>query len=404
MNGCKFITVQGAEITIIISTVMNNPNIFTFTSPSDLILEIPVDTLDSRHQTFSHPAAQYQGYINQVCLDTVLPWLQEFTPQAKVWPSVAALPSFWEFVNGTAITVGETRFILIPSEAMDLSELQVAQEWVDIASWAGDYYLAVQVSADDGYVRVWGYCTQAQLQDKVNYNAGDRTYSIDASDMIVDISTLAVAQEFCSQQVSISDIIETPISQVQAQNLISRLGSPDVITPRLAIPFELWSQLIQHGGWRQGLYQKRLGIPEQWSVLQWLQSGVSQVAETIGWQSLNLQLSAGARSTAEIPLGVALSRQIEIAGQHYWLSITLQNTDESIWRFELRNASVGAAIPGGFKLRLLTEDLQSFPNNEDVATTAVEELFVEVALEAGEGIVWEVEPKCENYDREILRF
>jgi Protein of unknown function (DUF1822) len=61
-------------------------------------------------------------------------------------------------------------------------------------------------------------------------------------------------------------------------------------------------------------------------------------------------------------------------------------------------------IPGGFKLRLLTEDLQSFPDNESVATTAIEVLAVEVALEAGEGIVWEVEPLPENCDREILRF
>lgn len=65
---------------------------------------------------------------------------------------------------------------------------------------------------------------------------------------------------------------------------------------------------------------------------------------------------------------------------------------------------MGAAIPGGFKLRLLTEDLQPFPNNEDVATTAVELLFVDVALQPGEGIVWEIEPLPENYDREILRF
>ena len=59
------------------------------------------------------------------------------------------------------------------------------------------------------------------------------------------------------------------------------------------------------------------------------------------------------------------------------------------WRFELRNAAISAAIPGGFKLRLLTEDLQPFPNNEDVATTAVEQLYMEVALETGESIVWE---------------
>jgi hypothetical protein len=69
----------------------------------------------------------------------------------------------------------------------------------------------------------------------------------------------------------------------------------------------------------------------------------------------------------------------------------------------LRNATAKAAIPGGFKLRLLTEDLQPFPDNEDVATTTVELLFVEVACEPAEGVVWETEPLPENYDREILR-
>jgi hypothetical protein len=119
-----------------------------------------------------------------------------------------------------------------------------------------------------------------------------------------------------------------------------------------------------------------------------------------------MQLSVGgARSVEETQPQTILSRQLAIAGQTYELRIIPQTQGEStIWRFELRNAAVGAAIPGGFKLRLLTEDLQTFPNNEDIAITAVEQLFVEVGLESGEGIVWEIEPKSENYDREILRF
>jgi hypothetical protein len=70
----------------------------------------------------------------------------------------------------------------------------------------------------------------------------------------------------------------------------------------------------------------------------------------------------------------------------------------------LRHLTVGLTIPSGFKLRLLTEDLQPFPDNKAVATTAVESLFIDVALEPGEGIVWEIEPLRENYDRKILRF
>jgi Protein of unknown function (DUF1822) len=388
-----------------------NAALFTFASPTDLILEIPANVQNQAYlhsQSFSHPSSGYQAYLNELCLNVVLAWLQaDFAPQAKVSPNINALASFWELVNGTAIVSDGIRFILVPSEAMDLSELRVPQEWVDISSLAGDYYIAVQVEPDEAYVRVWGYCTHEQLKNQGTYDASDRTYSLDGTDIISDINVLTVARQLCPQESTQSAIADLPtLPQEQAQNLISRLANPEIITPRLAIPFELWGALIEHGGWRQSLYQRRLGLPEQWSVIQWLRMGVSQLAENIGWGSLNLQLStAGARSVEETQPQTILSRQLAIAGQTYELRIIPQSEREStIWRFELRNAAVGAAIPGGFKLRLLTEDLQSFPNNEDIAITAVEQLFVEVALEPGEGIVWEIEPKSENYDREILRF
>ncbi|AFY31524.1 DUF1822 family protein [Calothrix sp. PCC 7507] len=384
---------------------------FTFANPTDLFLEIPTsiqNRADIHSPAFSNPISRYQAYINELCLGAVLPWLQEdFTQQAKVWPTTTVLPSFWELVNGTAVTVDATRFILVPSETIDLSELRVSQEWVDLPSLAGDYYLAVQVEADEGYVRVWGYCTHAQLKNQGSYDAGDRTYALDATDINGDISVLAVARELCSQTPTRAAIPQLPnLPQQQAQNLIARLGKSEILTPRLAVPFQLWGALIEHGGWRQSLYQQRLGLPEQWSVLQWLQNGVSQAAENLGWGRLNLQLSAaGARSAEETQAEVTLSRQLAIAGQLYNLSITPKGeADEIVWRFELRNATVGVAIPGGFKLRLLTEDLQPFPDNEDIATTAVEQLFVEVALEPGEGIVWEIEPLPENYERELLKF
>ena len=61
-------------------------------------------------------------------------------------------------------------------------------------------------------------------------------------------------------------------------------------------------------------------------------------------------------------------------------------------------------MPTGFRLILLTEDLQPFEGNEEVATQPVEELVIEVALEAGEGIVWETVPAANQYDVEVLRF
>ncbi|MBD2386255.1 DUF1822 family protein [Cylindrospermum sp. FACHB-282] len=379
--------------------------VFTFANPTDLILEIPSIT---QNQAFSGAHSRYQAYINQLCLLAVLPWFQEeLTPQVKVWPSTAALSSFWELVNGSALILDATRFVLVPSEDIDLGELRVPQEWVDIPGWAGDYYLGVQVEPDDGFVRVWGYCTHGQLKTQGSYDSSDRTYCLDASEMINDINVLTVGLQLCPDAATRNPIEQIPpLLQPQAQNLITRLGNPEIITPRLAIPGTLWLGLMAHGGWRQSLYQRRLGLPEQWSVMQWLQSGVSQVADTVGWGRLNWQqTAAGARSVSEVEIRHPLFRQIAIAGQLYEMLITpLAEPEAGVWRFELRHVTVGAVIPGGFKLRLLTEDLQPFPNNEAIATTAVDALFIEVALELGEGIVWEIEPLPENYDREILKF
>lgn len=380
----------------------------TFTNSTDLILEIPDTTQQQARlssQSFSNSYSRYQAYVNELCLNTVLQWLKEdVTPQVKVWPSTNTLPSFWEFVNGTAVIIDAKKLILVPQDTIDLSEFRVPQEWVDIPNWVGDYYLAIQIEPEDSFVKIWGYCTHEHLKIKGSYDASDRTYSLDANDINPDINILTLTLQLCPTETTRQAINPLPnLPQTQAQNLITRLANPEIINPRQNIPFTLWGALIEHSGWRQNLYQKRLGIPEQWSVLQWLQNGVSQIAENFGWEKLNLQnATAGARSITETQPQQKLSRQLQIAGQLYELLLTSQ--PEDTWRFELRHLTVGFTIPAGFKLRLLTEDLQPFPNNEAVATTAVESLFVDVALEPGEGIVWEIEPLPENYDREILRF
>ena len=321
---------------------------------------------------------------------------------------MTALSSFWELVDGTAIDlIDGTKLILVPTEAIDSEEIRVPQEWVDIPSWLGDYYLAIQVEPDDNYVRIWGYCTHAELKNHGVYDPNNRTYSLDRTQIVDNISALSVAIEFCIQESTRTEVPPVARISVQhAQNLINRLADPQIIEPRLEIPFSIWSRLLQHGGWRKSLYHRRLGYSEPYNVVQWLQEGMSQLVEQIGWQSFDLELNAAtARNIEEKTAKLAFSRQLIIAGKSYELCITPKDEyTDNIWRFELRNNNIGAVIPGGFKLRLLTEDLQTFPNNEDIATTAVKELFVEVALESGEGIVWEIEPLPENYDCEILKF
>ncbi|WP_413199245.1 DUF1822 family protein [Nostoc piscinale] len=371
------------------------------------ISETTQDAVWQQSQNFSTPSTRLQAYLNRLCLLTVLPWLEEIWGIiAKPAPNLAVLHSFWEVVNGTAITINQTRLILIPSLAIDINEIRVPQEWVDIPSWAGDYYLAVQVNTEDGWVKVWGYTTHLHLKQPSNYSAGDRTYTLDYEDLIHDLDILWVTRQLCPDAPTKTEVEPLDnLSLTQANNLLERLGNPAVKFPRLTVPFSLWGALLEHGGWRQRLYELRTGITQQWSIIQWIQTGISDLAKQLGWNYLDLETSLGSRGIAQTNEPVILTRHLIIAGQNYELQVQSPGEITSgIWVIELQSLSLQGLIPSGFKLRLLTEDLQPFPDNECVADTATEKLAIELQLEAGEGLVWEIEPTPENYEREILRF
>lgn len=349
---------------------------------------------------------RWQTYLHLICLETVLPWLREdhnlrSIPALKL-PS---LQSIWAVVAGTPIQVGLQKLVLIPTESIDLDELRVPQEWVDIPNWIADYYVAVQINLDEGWVRLGGFTKHLQLKGQGQYDWRDRTYSLHDTDLTPDLNVLWLTQQFNPQEVTQAEVNPLPaLSKAQADQLIQRLGNSDIVTPRLSIPFEQWSSLIAHGGWRQRLAAQRCGITEQLSVGQWLQTGMTDLAQQMGWQSITLQpqLSTARGDQPSTPLA-AISRQLQIEGQPYELNIYAVETD-SAWRFELRPVTPGAMIPTGFVLRLLTEELASFEGNEDQASEPVDRLYIDVALESGESLVWTVEPRPDQYDQELLRF
>ena len=383
--------------------MFNAPPPFTIDS-QQLYLEIP-QSPEKQEQPYSTAGACQRGWINQKCLQAFLPWFkEEIAPTARVYPNSAALPSFWEVVNGTAITFDRDRLVLIPTLAIDEDELRVPQEWVDIPEWVADYYIAVQVNPDEGWMKIFGYTTHQILKTKGVYDPGDRTYSLESEDLIPDINVLWVTRQLNHSEALRAEIAPlAPIAKTQAENLLERLGDPDVKFPRLAVPFSLWGALLAHGGWRKKLSELRQGLLIQWSIPQCLQTGVANLAQEWGWEKREFVVVRTGMRSAEAFLG--LSRQIIVAHDTYELRIFPKGASEDhVWRFELQSTTPGGLIPAGFKLRLLTEDLQAFENNQDTATTPVNMLYLEVILELGEGLVWEIEPAPEDYEREILRF
>ena len=383
----------------------------TIFNPTDLVLELDRTTLDrawSDSQTAGNSSNRWQNYLNQLALAVFLPWIREEEDSAaRVELSTAAQQDRWSVVSGTAIALRDAKLVLVPSEADDLDELRVEQEWLDIPDWAADYYVAVQVNIDAGYVRIWGYTTHQQLKQG-NFNRHDRTYSLAGDRLVSDINALWVARQLCPDEITQTEIAPiAEIAPIRANNLIARLGDRSQLLPRLAVPFDTWAGLLQNPQYLNRLAAARGGETVKTPVLQWVQQGISELAQQLGWRQIELSLgSEGARGTATTEAttpNVGLAKQLIIAERPYELKIMpLSNT--GAWRFELCCLTPGCMIPEGYRLKLLTSDLQNFEGNEELATEPIGQLAIEVNLEPGESLIWQIEPTPDNYQPEVLQF
>lgn len=340
--------------------------------PTQPRLEIP-ETLNV--EAWQNPSASapawWNTYLNQVCLQTILPWLQgEYDATLR-----SALPerewkNLWQLVNGTALMSDSCRLILIPEKTLDTGEFRVPQEWVDLPSWAGDYYVAVQIDPDDASVLIWGYTTHTQLKTRGSYEAHDRSYVLDAQQMIQDFAAFRVVRELCPQEETRSEIAALPeVSIAQAENLLQRLANPEILLPRLEVPFQLWGALMEHPQWRQQLGQQRLGDASQMTQTQntvtnaiahlgqWLQNVVEE-----GWQSLDTllgrepALAYSLRQTETSTPAVQRVKVLELGEQTVWLAVALEpEADNRIAiRVQLRSTEANEVLPRGLSLTMLS--------------------------------------------------
>ena len=124
------------------------------------ISETEINQAWEKSRNYSNNVARWNAYLNLLSLNRLLEWLKIETKNVpQVGQSWEDLPPVWEVVTGSAININNLRFIILPTEEIDMAEIRVPQEWIDIPSWAGEYYLAVQVNPDDRWLRVWGIAT-----------------------------------------------------------------------------------------------------------------------------------------------------------------------------------------------------------------------------------------------------
>lgn len=337
----------------------------SFDTVTQVMLEVPPEIQQQAWQQ-SRSAATATGkwniYLNQVCLQTFLRWLQaEYAVTAAVDPTIATI-GVWDLLNGTALTVDGKRLVLIPDKTLDVSQFRVPQEWVDIPGWAGDYFLAVQVNPDDSALEIWGYTTHEKLKTQGRYEADDRCYCLDAQDLIPDLSVLWVMQQLGFQEPTQAEIAPLPVlSATEAENLLQQLGDRTLRHPRLQVPFEPWAAFLAHAGWRQQLCQRRQAEPigddrTRVNLSQWLQNQFEA-----GWQAVESWLSPqelafSFRQTAESETAARRVKVLNLADQSVLLLVVLEpEADGRLGvRVQLRSPDRAQFLPTNLSLMLLS--------------------------------------------------
>ncbi|MEH2459681.1 DUF1822 family protein [Nostoc sp.] len=389
-----------------------------FTEPQEILLEISPSLQTSswqESQVYATPSSRWRAYMNQICLHAFLNWVKaEYVPEASIWYSSPGIPAFWEFVNGTAILLKEKRVVLIPSEAIDDSELEVPQEWVDIPSWAADYYLAVQVTPDGESVKFWGYITHTELKSLADYDQVDRTYCIDARHLIKDLNAFWMTYQFCGTEEMKAAIAPLPeLSTAEVEYVQQMLSNSSVTFLRLAVPFTTWGMLLENEQWRQWLYQPeqrylRRTAPTQFSQVQvnlsrWLEQIYDaswQAIETFFEQNssnlaFNFRSSSGLNATP-IKRAKLIDLGMEIEAQKVILLVALitkANQQVSI-RIQLHPACNQPYLPANIKLVLLSDQEGIIQQVQ----ARVQDIYMQLKLFNGEvGECFSIQVALNNY-------
>jgi Protein of unknown function (DUF1822) len=225
--------------------------IFKEIYPKHVLLEIKLPQLAEQGEELS----LNQVDLNQICIDPVKQWLQSiFNLTAKpTFPCWLDRHENFEFisklVNGFVLQVGEHRTIFIPSDAIDLEEFEVPQEWVDLPNWAGSYYVPIRVDLEHQFLHLWGFISHQDLKDRATRDRIFRNYHIAQSEITTDLNLLQ-DDEYLPQISTQTNI--TPLerlSSTEAQDLIQQLHQrKSRLSPRLDLPFERWGAMLDDAG------------------------------------------------------------------------------------------------------------------------------------------------------------
>jgi hypothetical protein len=211
---------------------------------------------------FSNLKSEETAYLNRLCFQVMQQWLTEILEDLDVTAQLRSsileqeIPSVWDIVTGSSITIGDIRLVLVPTALTDPLEIEVPQEWVDLADWVADYYVALQLDEEEGWLKILGYVPYQTLKTQADLDPIDRTYCLDLQEVIQDLTTLWIAREISpNPSPAVAEL--PPLGSNTISRLLQELSLIKDFSPRLDIPFAQWAALIRHSEWREELWRRR---------------------------------------------------------------------------------------------------------------------------------------------------
>jgi Protein of unknown function (DUF1822) len=156
-----------------------------------------------------------------------------------------------QLVNGFCLKINDSKLIFIPSDRIDISSFEVAQEWVDLTNWMGDYYVPIQVDIDAQYLHLWGLITHQELKrTKEPTDRVFRYYHVDSDRTIDNLEILWTSCELSpaprSKNITAGESICSLENGIVTE-LIDRIKSEASINfPRLILPFSQWGAILNN--------------------------------------------------------------------------------------------------------------------------------------------------------------
>jgi hypothetical protein len=210
---------------------------------------------------YSSNRSRQRGLINYLCMQKLIPLIKNYSDrEVKAYlpqDSAERMACFWDVVNGFSLDVeGGYKLVVVPSEYSDIEEFSIPQEWMDIFTLHGEYYLGVQVDLEEGWLRVWGYATHQEIKQQGEYTSASRSYSLDEGDVTTDVNLLWAAMDLgIKEVVNLNPIPD--LSKEQTKELIEQLSEPSLFDIRHDLEFEQWAGIIKNEDLRQKLYEAR---------------------------------------------------------------------------------------------------------------------------------------------------